>query len=301
LTETGQTPEERQPEHVNVLQNALEMEAKAKHEAEMKERARQAAANEAQYQAREEYAKTLQEEKVELIRMKQGEEFDEDLIYGEEKQQKQYTFTEKLGNWLYHSKWWLGMAAFAVFIVGFLVYDYVTRVDPDVRILLLSEQPELYAQSSALNDLLTGLTEDFNEDGQPLMQSVYVPISKETMENSGTYSASYNSQLMVQFQTDTCMLVIADPDAEEYLQPDVMFEDLSVLYPDCKYVDGYKLMIGKTDLAAQIGMTVPFKDGAYLALRIAKENMNTQEEMEEAQSRAKKVLDNLLPTLHENA
>ena len=299
MAENGQTPEEKQPENVSVLRNALEMQAKAAHEAEMKERARQEAFNEAQYQAREEYAKTLQEEKVELIRMKQGEEFDEELVYGQPEEEKQYTFSEKLGNWLYHSKWWLGLAAFAVFLIGFLVYDYVTRVDPDIRILLLSEHPELYAHSPDLDTMLSGLTEDFNSDGRSLAQSVYVPISKDTMENAGSYTATYNSQLMIQFQTDTCMLVIADPAAEEYLQPDIMFVDLKALYPGCKYIDGYKLMIGETDLAAQLNMTEPFKEGAYLALRVAQENMNTLEEMQEAQDRAKAALDKLIPMLHD--
>lgn len=301
LTETGQKPEENQPENVSVLRNALEMEAKAAHEAEMKERARQAAENEKQYQAREEYAKTLQEEKVELIRMKQGEEFDEELVYGEQEAEKHYTFTEKLGNWLYHAKWWLGIAIFAVFVIGFLIFDYVTRVEPDIRLLLLSEQPELYARTPQIEAMLTGFTEDFNDDGQTLAQLVYVPVSKDTMENSGTYAATYNSQLMVQFQTNTCMLVIADNDAQEYLEPDVMFVNLAELYPDCKFTDGYKLLLGKTDLASQLGMETPLKEGAYLALRVAKENMNSQEEMEEAQARAKKVLDKLIPALHETA
>ena len=33
------------------------------------------------------------------------------------------------------------------------------------------------------------------------MQSVYIPVSKQSMENSGNYSTAYNSQLLIQFQT----------------------------------------------------------------------------------------------------
>lgn len=297
LSNTGQTPEEKQPEQVNVLHNAMEIEAKARRDAELKERARQAAEAEAQYQAREEYAKTLQEEKVELIRMKQGEEYDSERVFGKQEEAKKYTVTEKIGNWLYHAKWWLGIAVFAAFLIGFLVYDYATRVDPDIRILLLTEHAELYAESPQIESWLTEITDDFNGDGDTVVQSVYVPVSVDTMENAGSFTATYNSQLMVQFQTATCMLVIADPVAEEYLQPEYMFEDLSAMYPDCKYIDGYKLMLNDTDLVSRIGLSQPFKENAYLALRVAQENMSSLEENEQAQKYAKTVLDRLVQKL----
>ena len=293
-------PEEKQPENVSVLRNAREIQAREEREAVERERARQAAEAEAQYQAREEYAKTLQEEKVELIRMKQGEEFDHDLVYGEQQEERKYSLGEKIGNWLYHSKWWLGIAVFAAFIIGFLIYDHVSRVDPDIRVLILSEQPELFSRSFMLDDYLTPLTDDFNKDGQTVALSVYVPTSENSMENSGAYAATYNSQLMMQFQTNTCMLVIADNDAEKYLDTNMMFVDLHALYPDCKFIDGYKLMLNQTDFGKKIGMENPFKEGAYLALRTAIENMNSLEEMQEAQDRAKAVLDKLIPELHEN-
>lgn len=293
-------PEEKQPEEVSVLRNARSMQEKADREAKEKELARQAAEAEAQYQAREEYAKTLQEEKVELIRMKQGEEFDHALVYGKQEEQRKYSLGEKIGNWLYHAKWWLGIAVFVVFIAGFLIYDRVTRVDPDIRVLILSEQSELFARSFEMDEYLTPLTDDFNEDGKNIALSVYVPTSENSMEYSGAYAATYNSQLMMQFQTNTCMLVISDDDAEQYLDTDMMFVDLHELYPDCKFIDGYKLMLNQTDFGEKIGMVNPFKDGAYLALRTAVENMNSLEENQAAQARAKAVLDKLIPELHEN-
>ncbi len=57
-------PESSRQESVSAFRNAREMEAKEARDAELAERARQAAEAEAAYQAREEYAKTLQEEKV---------------------------------------------------------------------------------------------------------------------------------------------------------------------------------------------------------------------------------------------
>ena len=125
--------------NVSAFRNAWQIEAKARRDAELKERQRQADAEEAAYQKREEYAKELAEEKVDLIRLKQGVISDSDKIFRDEEPEKHYTVLQKIGNWFYHSKWWLGIAAFVVLLTAFLVYDYVTREDPDLRVMLLTD------------------------------------------------------------------------------------------------------------------------------------------------------------------
>ena len=108
-------------EHASAFRNAFEMEAKMKREEEEKERKRQAAAEEAAYHSREEYAKELTEEKIDLIRLKQGVITESDKVFRAEEPQKQYTLWQKIGNWFYHSKWWLGIAVFVVLVAAFLV------------------------------------------------------------------------------------------------------------------------------------------------------------------------------------
>lgn len=283
---------------VSAFHNAMELQAKVKREEELKERKRQAAAEEAAYQAREEYAKELAEEKVDLIRLKQGVIEDSDKVFRERETEKQYTVLQKIGNWFYHAKWWLGIAAFCILVVSFLVYDYVTREDPDLRILLLTDDPEFYEETDKLTNWLQTMCPDYTADGEVLVQSVYIPVSKATMENSGTYSASYNTQLLVQFQSSTCMLVLVDPDAEEYLQPEDMFVDLTELYPDCSNVSGRRLLLDGTDFAEQAGLTHPLHEGSYLALRIPAENMSSAEEMQQAYDQAKTLLDEIVAAIH---
>ena len=283
---------------VSAFHNAMELQAKVKRDEELKERKRQAAAEEAAYQAREEYAKELAEEKVDLIRLKQGVIEDSDKVFRERETEKQYTVLQKIGNWFYHAKWWLGIAAFCILVVSFLVYDYVTREDPDLRILLLTDDPEFYEETDKLTAWLQTMCPDYTADGEVLVQSVYIPVSKATMENSGTYSASYNTQLLVQFQSSTCMLVMVDPDAEEYLQPEDMFVDLTELYPDCSNVSGRRLLLDNTDFAEQAGLTHPLHEGSYLALRIPAENMSSAEEMQQAYDQAKTLLDEIVAAIH---
>ena len=169
--------------------------------------------------------------------------------------------------------------------------------EDDVRVLLLTDCPALYAQTEQLNAWLSDKCIDYNGDKKVIAETVYIPVSKESMENSGNYSAAYNSQLLVQFQTSTCMLVLVDPEAEKYLQPEDMFLDMTKIYPDCPYAEGRRLLIDGTNFAELIGMTEPLHKGTYLTLRIPAENMNTQEENQEAYDRAKALLDSILEEL----
>lgn len=292
-------PEEQKKhtETASAFRNAMEQEARIRRQEELRERQRQAAEEDAAYHAREEYAKELAEEKLDLIRLKQGL-IDED-VFREDEQEKHYTIWQKISNWLYHSMWWLGIAAFIVLVGAFLVYDYVTRVDPDLRILLLTENQTLYAEAGNLCTWLEPMCEDWNGDGQVLVESVYIPVSKRTMEQSGTYTTAYNSQLLVQFQSDTCMLVLVDPDSLHYLQPADMFVDLEELYPECPFAEGYYIYVDQTNFAEQFGLSVPLNKKSALALRIPAENMVSQEDMQAAYDKAKALLDEIVPLLHE--
>lgn len=283
---------------VSAFHNAMELRAKVQRENELKERKRQADAEEAAYQAREEYAKELAEEKVDLIRLKQGVIEDSDKIFGDAETEKKYTVFQKIGNWFYHAKWWLGIAAFCIPVAAFLIYDYVTRENPDLRIMLLTDHSEFYSESEKLDTWLESLCPDYNADGKALIQSIYIPVSKANMDMSGSYSAAYNTQLLVQFQSCTCMLVLVDPEAETYLQPEDMFVELDTLYPDCSNVSGRKFLLDGTDFAEQVGLSAALHPGSYLALRIPQENMNSLEDCQIAYEQAKTLLDAVIDTLH---
>ncbi len=299
-----QNPQKKDPaekhrtEHASALRNAIELEAKARRDEELRERKRQADAEEAAYQAREEYAKELAEEKVDLIRLKQGVSDGSEKVFRQEETERHYTVFQKIGNWFYHSKWWLGIAVFCVLVAAFLIYDAVTRPHPDFRILLLSDNTELYEKSQLLCDWMQTMCPDYNNDGKSSVSSVYIPVSTATMEMGGNYSMAYNSQLLVQFQSSTCMLVLLDADAEQYLQPDDMFVDLETLYPDLPNVKGRRMLLNDTDFANLFELEEPLRENTYLALRIPAENMNTLEENREAYDQAKAMLDEIAAALH---
>lgn len=290
--------EENLPEgKVSAFRNAVEQEAKLRRAEELKERKRQHAAEEAAYHAREEYDKELREEKVDLIRLKQGVITDSDKVFQEEEAPKHYTLWQRIGNWFYHAKWWLGIAVFLGLLGAFLIYDYVTRENPDFRILVVSENPELQADAGSICKYLETFCPDFNDDGEIHADLVYIPVSDVTMEMGGTAVAAYNTQLYVQFQSDECMLVLADSRAEEYLQPEDMFVSMEELYPDCPFTDGFRLNLDGTNFTELTGQTAQLMPESYLAMRIPAESMSSLEEMQKAYDQAKYMLDQIVPLL----
>ncbi len=283
-------------ENLSAFENARMMEARARREAELAERARQAKENEAAYQAREEYAKELYDERIDLIRLKQGVITDSDKVFPEQAPPKKYTISEKIGNWLYHSKWWLGIAVFCVALVGFLVYDYVTKVEADVNLLLISNDHAIYAQSQTLSDMMQQNLTDYNGDERSVAGVVFVPVSKSSME-TGSFSTSYNTQLLVQMQSDMCMLVIGDKESDGYIEAEQVYAEIETLYPQYDFIDNDRILLKDTCFREWLGMEEELREGAYLALRLPTAGMSSQEDMQKAYDEALPVLESLMEQL----
>nr|MDE6729936.1 hypothetical protein [Oscillospiraceae bacterium] len=76
------------------------------------------------------YEEQLRQEKLELIRLKQGVIAESDTIHEEQEEQKKYTLFQKISNFFYANQWWLGICAFFAILAGFLVWQVVTTVHP---------------------------------------------------------------------------------------------------------------------------------------------------------------------------
>lgn len=282
--------------NLSAFENARMLEARARREEELAERARQAEENEAAYQAREAYAKELYDEKLDLMRLKQGVITDSDKVFPEKEPPKKYTLSEKIGNWIYHSKWWLGIAVFCVAVGGFLLYDHLTKVEADVNLLLISNDYEIYSRSQTLCHMMENNLADYNDDDRSVAAVVFVPVSQKSMEN-GSYASAYNTQLMVQFQSNMCMLVIGDKASDEYIESDKLYVELEELYPQYDFIEGDRILLEKTNFQAWLGTPEPPREGAYLALRLPVGGMSSEEEMKQAYDEALPVLEALMEQL----
>ena len=245
---------------------------------------------------REEYGKKNAEEKVEVIKVRQGVSDGEDLL-SEEELKKNYTFSQKVGNFFYHNKWWLGITSFLVIIAGFLIYDFATTVRPDVRIMFLSINGDVYSKNIQINDYLNSLVKDYNDDGRKQVDIVYIPVSME-IQDTNAYQNSLTA-LSNQFQLGETMLVLGDAAVDEFIGPDTTLEDLSVYFPNDTHVNGSKYMLKGSGFAKKIGMKdEDIPNDLYLGIRrLPESNLSSEETNKENHANAVETLKALVRDL----
>ena len=247
---------------------------------------------------REEYGKRNAEEKVEVIKVRQGVSDGSDTLFAREETERTYTFSQKVGNFFYHNKWWLIITVFLVLIAGFLTYDLVMTVRPDVRLMYLTSDGEMYMQTEKVGEYMSKLVKDYNEDDKNLVDVVYIPVSS----TAGDDTAFQNSMtaLSNQFQLGETMLILGDKDVDEFIAPESTLEDLSVYFPDNSHVKGCKYMLKGTGFARKIGMNEDdLPDDLYLGVRrIPEYNLSAEETNKDNHANAVETLKTIVRDLN---
>ncbi len=209
--------------------------------------------------ARDEYAEKLRQEKLELLKLKQGVISEED-IPAPVKVEKHYTVWERIGNFFYHNKLYLivGGALFA--IVAFLVYDMATTVRPDVSVMFIAEDGNVSFLTAKMEEVLEQYCKDYNGDGKVDVRVSYIPAGRELPDDPGMNAYALQelqadqTKLVAEFQSSDTIIVIADKKACEQVGViDGVFADLSGIFPDDGNVEGYCYMLDGTALAEDIG------------------------------------------------
>lgn len=80
------------------------------------------------------------------------------------------TRAEKRKNWWYYHKWHVGAVVLLAAVIVSIVWPIVNRATPDVQVAYVGEMPLPDGAVAALEEALTGLTEDLNGDGRVLVK-----------------------------------------------------------------------------------------------------------------------------------
>lgn len=182
------------------------------------EQAKKRAEEDAAAQAEEQLAKQREEEykknhsrelndrKIELMKLKQGIIESSDIVKEEEKTAYKESFGEKISNIWFRNKWLIVFAVFVVFAFSYIIYDQVSKTKPDLTVLVLSSNYNLYYRTEELEDFLAQYCDDLNGDGE-----VYVQVYNISTDYSDTSMAtSGQAQLMSQLQSGENIILISD-------------------------------------------------------------------------------------------
>lgn len=257
--------EKNEPSLKKLFQNAAEIKRKEEAEKEAQELEKIRQQNEAEEKQREEYANQLNRDKIEILKKKQSG----DISADNNEEKKHYTLKQKIENFFYHNKWWLGIGCFLAFTAGYLIYDAVTTKKPDMTVMLLANDDELYSSIPQMKEFLGGYCGDRNNDGEVNVSVFYMPLSEYLYNNQPEMYAASSTQLAALLQSDSPLIVIADDESSEIIENDEILFGLEKYYPDNENVKDDRFYLAKTDFPKMIGYSeeLQMNDSVYIGIR----------------------------------
>lgn len=254
---------------VNARERAEELQRESELEAERAAKERR---------ARESYEAKLRNERLELLKLKQGVISEED-IPKEEVVEKHYTLWQKIGNYFYHNKPYIIFGTLIAALAIFLIYDIVTTVRPDAVVMIIAKDDRFDTVCGDISRLLEQYCADNNGDGKVSVRVSYLPVARGEENSPMYYREADSTKLMAEFQGTEAIMVLADPDTCEMLniEKDVL-ADLSGFFPGDSSVSPLGYMLSGTSFAEDIGIN-DLADDLFMGFRQPKKGgIGTSEE-----------------------
>lgn len=278
----------------SMFQVSKEQRKKAEEEEQRKQAERERVIAEKQRKAQEEHDKRLEAERLELIRLKQGIIDESKTIHEVQEEKVQRTFFQKIGDFFYANKWWLGIAAVCVVIGSYLAYSLITKPRPDMIVLVIGENYDL-GEVSSLDEYVASFAEDFNGNGETLVSVYYIPYTNNEAKD---YANGVTTNLTTELNSAHGVILIGNE-----LTKDVLFDDslvdLSEIYPNNENVSKDKFMLSGTDFAEKVGIN-QLSDDWFISIRRPKNLAYTDtDEMQEVYDRDFAVFDAIISDLTE--
>ena len=223
---------------------------------------------------RENYAARLRQERLELLKLKQGV-ISEDDIPKEEKVEKHYTTAEKIGNFFYHNKLYIIFISLLAALAIFLIYDIVNTTDPDVSVMIIAVDNEFEYIAKNMEKVLERYCKDYNGDKKVFVRVTYLPVNNEDISY---YNQANSTKLVAEFQGVDSIMVIGDYEVCEIMDiTEDVFADLSEKFPGDENVSELGYMLNGTSFAEDIGYE-ELADDLFMAFRAPKTGFGINEE-----------------------
>lgn len=279
----------------SVFQSSRDLKKKAAEEEEARQLEIQRKIEARERKKREAYDRRIYEEKKELMRLKQGLIEDSEMVREEAAVEEKRTLWQKISSFFYLNKWWLGIALAVVLIVGFLVYNFLQRPRPDMKVLVVTKSSDM-TSSDGLTDYLQRFCKDNNKNGEILVAAVGVSMSDNEYVN---YQMGNDTKLTAELESADSVIVIGDGNLDKIVDPEMTFADLEQYFPDNDHVKGCKFMLYGTDLAEKAGIPDELMTyDLYIAIRKPTKLLYSSEsEMQKVYDRDIKVLTDIINDL----
>lgn len=264
-------------------------EINAKEEAE--EIARQKRLAEKEEKAREAYAEKLRQDRLELLKLKQGVISEEELPK-EEKTEKHYTIWEKIGNFFYHNKMYIIFGTLFAALAIFLICDYLSTVYPDAAVMIVAADDEFNYITEDMEHVFERYCADYNGDGKVYVRVSYLPADSDEVSY---YDQAQRTKLVAEFQSGDSIIIIGDRSVCEAMGiTEGVLADMREIYPDDENASELGYMLSGTNFGKDIGYE-GLSDELFISFRIPKSGFGVNEkEFTQNYENALEIWDNYL-------
>lgn len=279
----------------SVFQSAREIQAQRNAELEQQELEIQKQIELRKRQQQEEYDRKIQQDRLELIRLKQGVIEESETIHEEAPVEIKLSLWKKITNFFYHNKWWLFLAIFFVALASYLTYTYIMRPNPDMIVLVLCDN-EYIGNSAQFEDYIETFAEDFNGNGEIKVSTYYIPYSDNSYAN---YQTGNETKLTTEMQSAEAVIIVGGSNINPVLDPENTLVNLSEIYPDNVQVRSYGFFLKNTEFAERIGIPEEEVTGdLYIGIRKPRNLLySDMEEMQKTYDRDFPILEKIIEDL----
>ncbi|MDR0903711.1 MAG: hypothetical protein LBM59_03685 [Ruminococcus sp.] len=255
----------------------------------IKEAEREEKIAEAERRQREEYAKKLEDERRELLKIKAGIAPDDEMR--EEKTEKPaMPLSKRIGNFWYHYKFPVIVSILIAIALVYFILELIFKVNPDVKIMYIAPDYEMTVRYEDVADALVPYCPDFNGDGKIYIEVAYVPARVDESADP-EYVQAMSAKLFVEFQNPDTIIILTDEETLTALDlTEKVFDDPSSWFPDGTNRWGY--IVSETALSEDIDYTLD--PNLMACFRLPKEGMGNFAQFETNYQNAHELWQNFI-------
>lgn len=240
---------------------------------------------------------SYQDDKRELLKLKQGVIEESETIHEEEKPVYELHGMKKVENFFYHYKWHVIVGIFFAAVLAFLVVTTLQKEQGDMRVLVVAKDganaTNLLYKVGDIENAFELYCRDYDDNGYIHVEVYNIDLSDNADPN---YMLSAVTKVTSEIMYGEAQLYMVDKAACEAMTNGHYEDlyDLGALYPDCPYIDGPFLHVKESSFARNANYLEGCPDDLYMVVRKVTDSTSNLERCEKAQKKALEVIDNIV-------
>ncbi|MCR4781022.1 MAG: hypothetical protein K5876_08010 [Ruminiclostridium sp.] len=240
---------------------------------------------------------SYQDDKRELLKLKQGLIEESEEIHEEEKPVYELHGMKRAENFFYHYKWHLVAGAFFAAVAIFLIVSLLQKEQGDLRVMVVTKDhqtaSEIMFKTEDLERAFELYCPDYDNNGY-----IHVDVYNADLSDNPDpqYTLAAVTKVTSEIMFGEAQLFLVDSQGADAVTNGNLsqFVDLGSLYPDCGFIDGVFLKIKDSGFAVNAQYHEACPDDLYLAVRDASESDDNSARSLPAKKKALEVIDNIV-------